>query len=757
MGLFFGLAGVAGCDSQPDQDELQALLHDDDLTSLIGTARVAAERGDGGGAGFNGFPFGTWFFDDCNAARTNLGDSSPSGNTAFRSVGVTCAPGIAGQAVSLGVKEDIVYVPDQPDFTFESGLTVAGWVNPTSITGTRTLIRKRDRGTSSFALVLNSTGKFQFVVNLGAKAISVTSPQKATPGVFQHVAGTYDGNTLRLYVNGFEVKGLGATGTVPPGPGPLLIGNDGSERRFDGLIDNVHFEGRALSNAEVLALTCIRQFPTFEVTPQVSDPTPPGVPASFDVAVTNRNGGNCAPLTFQFRQDNFFVPGITIDPPSFQPITSPPVANGATTHFTMTATADASVEPQTFFLGFQLFATDGSFFTFGSVLFVVDEPLGCHVSTPRELMIKNVSVVDDPVRTTNGGVWTFRHLMESMAPTPEDAPAMVEAMMRSFTTTQTINGFDVAPRPNVEAFILNGWPRTPDGALDLDQAPLRLLAIVNRFDLRNLANGDAGEGRFVFGFISPGFFPLEATMILEYKLPAADDTDVLGWAQAFHALGALPFGEEYNAALQGVTEAFVARGARPGQINDSAISVVRTNELNGDNIRWQLREFVLSPVTGMLVPATVKLTPDVGFNNTDTLAGFINDNEASILAETHTVPDQLLGQSFAAGAVFNDFFNFWSAPGINNNEARHHFALNTCNGCHSQRETGTSFLQIFPRFPGNESNLSGFLTGITVFDPQDGQPRTFNDLGRRKADLNAVVCGGGAAGTMLPKGIDRVH
>ena len=242
-------------------------------------------------------------------------------------------------------------------------------------------------------------------------------------------------------------------------------------------------------------------------------------------------------------------------------------------------------------------------------------------------------------------------------------------------------------------------------------------------------------------------------MILEYKLPAADDTDVLGWAQAFHALGALPFGEDYNAALQGVTEAFVARGARPGHPNDSAINVVRTNELPGDFIRWQLREFVLSPVTGRLVPATVKLTPDLGFNNSDTLAGFINANEASIIAETHTVPDQLLGQNFAAGAVFNELFNFWFAPGINNPEARHKFALNTCNGCHSQ-ETGTIFLQIGVRFPGQESPLSQFLTGVTVSDPFTGQPRTFNDLGRRRSDLTAIVCGGGAT---LRKGISRVH
>jgi hypothetical protein len=141
--------------------------------------------------------------------------------------------------------------------------------------------------------------------------------------------------------------------------------------------------------------------------------------------------------------------------------------------------------------------------------------------------------------------------MEAMAPTPADAPAMVEDMLDTFTVAQTIDGFTVDPRPNIQSFVLANWPRTPDGALDLAQAPLRLQAIVNRFDLRNLANGDAGEGRFVFNFTFFGF-PLQANLILEYKLPAATDADVLAWAQAFHGLGGL------------ACSTISARGSRPG-------------------------------------------------------------------------------------------------------------------------------------------------------------------------------------------------
>ncbi|HET7505518.1 MAG TPA: LamG domain-containing protein [Kofleriaceae bacterium] len=767
------LVGAAGaCQSDDDeQAELQALLHDEPLKQIPPGASVqptqVAPLGSatptGAEAASSGPPVGDWKFDDCAADHTQLFDSTMFGNTAFRAVNAACAPGVQGQGVAIANPEDIVYVPDQPNFRFEDGVTVAGWFKPTTTSGTRTLIRKRDRDTSSFALVLTG-GKFQFVASFGdGRAASVTAPTKAKAGVFQHVAASYDGATLRLYLNGVEVTTFNVAGTIPVGAGPLLMGNDGSERRFNGTVDGVTFATHALTADEVLGLTCLPSPPTLVTTPASLGPAAPGVPATLDVALTNNNPiGACAPIRFQFVA---FSNTLQLDPPPFMPVLTPPIASGETGHITVTATAPATAEPgSTLFLQLQVFENTTQFFDFRTVSFEVAAAQGaCQVSSARELMITDLSVVDDPVRTTfdpssmdpRNGAWTFKRLMEDMAPSAADAPAMVEAVLTSFTQTQTINGFSIAARPDMQPLILSVWPRTPDGKLDLAQAPFRLQAIVNRFDLRNLANGDAGEGRFVFAFNGPGGFPLQATMIFEYKLPAATEQDVVGWAQAFHALGAMSFGEGYNAALQAVTDRFAGRGARPGHPNGSAINAVRTNEI-AFSAPWELRQFGLSATTGLLEPQTVDLTPDGRFNNTDKLAAFINANQAQIIAEAHTVPAALDGEPFAAGAIFNDLTT-WFAPGVDP-EARHHFALNTCNGCHSAQETGVVFLQISPRFPGSPAQLSGFLTGTTINDPVTGQPRVFNDLRRRRLDLEGVVCPSpGIARPSLRKGISRVH
>lgn len=781
IALSFVFLGAAGCGAVSSDDssqaELQALLHDEPLASaqaastgaglggpdagLIGGEDAGSVFGsdgggfvtpdagliddpDGGGVlldagGRDGGGFGAlgvWPFDDCNSGRTNLNDQGPNGNTAFRAVNVACVAGISGQAVSLSSpNEDIITVPDQPNFVFNSGVTVAGWFNPSSVQQTSSLIRKRQDDSSAFVLAIHG-GRYRFVVDLGqGRAAAVSSRDRAVVGRWTHVAATYDGAMLRLYVDGLEVGSTRVRSPIRNSSGPILMGNDGTHRLFRGLIDNAFLDARALSAAEVNELLCVRASPSISVTPTVSAPTLPGATANYDVVITNHDSPQCAPSDFAF-VTNVFLPGLNVFP-GFLPVSQ--LAAGSSTNFVLSATADDSVEPGTITIPVQVFSQLTGAFASASVDFVLADT-GCRVRPTRELMITSPSVVDDPQRTTGAGSWTFRHLAESMAATPADAPAMVEAMLTTFTVPQTINGFTVNARPGMQALILANWPRI-NGELDLSAAPFTLQAIVNRLDLQAPAQGDAGEGRFVFAFNAPGgTFPLEATLIFEYKLPISSPDGVLDWAQAWHALGALPFpSEEYNAALEVITERFAGRGARPGATNGSAINTVRTNEIDlGDNRRWELREFRLSALTGRLVPSTLDRTPDLSFNGTPTLASFVNANEASILSETHQVPSDFQGAPFAAGAVFNDLVS-WIAPGINDNEARFRFSQNTCNGCHSP-ETNTFFLQVTPRFPGGEAFLSGFLGGTVAFDPVTGAPRAFNELGRRTTGMRGLVC-----------------
>jgi hypothetical protein len=380
------------------------------------------------------------------------------------------------------------------------------------------------------------------------------------------------------------------------------------------------------------------------------------------------------------------------------------------------------------------------------------------LASSKSLMVTDLSVVEDPARTAwrgsmttaSDGAWSFGRLMANMAG-PHNPSDFVRNWLKNWETARQVNHFTVAARPNIKSLVIDPWPRLQNGKLDLTRAPMRLLAIVYRPDLRDLSKRKAGEGRFVFGVLDPAGAPLSFTVILEYSLPAKTKTDVRKWALAFQKLSTLKFGSTYNRALEKITTRFTGKNVAPTNINGSGISQVRTNEI-ALNSPWELREFRLHTRNKSLREVTVQQTPALDFNNATLLADWVNANAAAIIGgsgnKSIEVPFSFNGIPFRAGAIANNI-DVWDSSATNR-EAMFRVAINTCNGCHGA-ETTTGFLHISPRERGSASSLSGFITGtttgtpgtttISVSDPRDGSTtREFNELEFRKADLAAIIC-----------------
>ena len=300
--------------SDDGQTRWEALMSDGDPSQIApGAMRPPPPPPPSGrfcpGNDCSGSPLAQWTFDDCGAtASTELSDTaftSPITHPAYRAVGVACVPGVAGAAVRLAADEDIVYSPDQADYVFDQGLTVAAWINPDRITGTQSIARKRFDGGSSFVVAIDGR-KLVFALKLaGGKTVGIAAGG-LTAGKFTHVAATYDGKDAILYVDGVAAAKAHAVGKIAPGAGPIFIGNDASGREMKGIVDSVWLNTLAAPAAVIQDLTCVRQPPVVALTPAMTDPQVAGASVPFDLAITDANGPSCAASTFQYFVQPFF-------------------------------------------------------------------------------------------------------------------------------------------------------------------------------------------------------------------------------------------------------------------------------------------------------------------------------------------------------------------------------------------------------------------------------------------------------------------
>ncbi len=93
-------------------------------------------------------------------------------------------------------------------------------------------------------------GRFDFYMKINGTIQHIHAGVPAV-GEWYHVAGTYDGTTMRLYVDGVEIGSRTVSGTVGAG---LDVQINSNNERFDGLLDDVRVYDRALSPCEIALL-----------------------------------------------------------------------------------------------------------------------------------------------------------------------------------------------------------------------------------------------------------------------------------------------------------------------------------------------------------------------------------------------------------------------------------------------------------------------------------------------------------------------
>ena len=216
---------------------------------------------------------GHWEVDE--GSGTMLLDSSGLGNDATISGSTTWVPGVIGDAVSFNGTGDYATVTDDASLDITDQITIATWVRPETA-ATQYLVKKASLSASpgGYELALSSptaanVQKFfvRFNRNATGDTYRVNSDEPYPLDTWSHVAATYDGSTIRLYVNGVEAAPpLAAAISIESNDLPLRFSGDMGSAIYDldGSLDDIRIYHRSLNPSEIAALASVNVAPIAE-------------------------------------------------------------------------------------------------------------------------------------------------------------------------------------------------------------------------------------------------------------------------------------------------------------------------------------------------------------------------------------------------------------------------------------------------------------------------------------------------------------
>lgn len=154
---------------------------------------------------------------------------------------------------------DYIDIGKDSSLKMTDGLTISAWINMASYTPHYQNIisdHAPNEVTEGPGKILRfECNTLQFIVGgihgWGTSIYVKYTFDNTMLGTWQHIVGTYDRNTVRLYLNGEEVDSRLYTAPLTVNTNHILIGKSGFGEYLNGIVDDVRIYNRALSASEV--------------------------------------------------------------------------------------------------------------------------------------------------------------------------------------------------------------------------------------------------------------------------------------------------------------------------------------------------------------------------------------------------------------------------------------------------------------------------------------------------------------------------
>src|SRR5207342_2184403 len=131
-----------------------------------------------------------------------------------------------GNALSFNGSNSTVSAANSASLGLTTGMTLEAWVKPTALASWNTAVFKERTGYYGWALYVNTGTNRPSANNFTSGDNDIRGTAQVAANAWTHLAATYDGTVLALYVNGTQAATLLASGPMNSGTGPLRIGGN---------------------------------------------------------------------------------------------------------------------------------------------------------------------------------------------------------------------------------------------------------------------------------------------------------------------------------------------------------------------------------------------------------------------------------------------------------------------------------------------------------------------------------------------------
>ena len=231
-------------------------------------------------------------------AGTTLADLSGNGNVATISGATWTTVGKFGSALEFNGTNAVATVQNAASLQLTTGMTLEAWVYPTATPSSwRSVVTKN---VDSYYLMASGSNNLPTAGGTWASGNQNTSGGTGLAvNAWTHLAATFDGATVRLYVNGAQVASQAQATPLAPTTGTLQIGGNAYPGEFfAGRIDEMRIYNRALTAAEIGTDMNTPLAPVADTTPPVlSNAQPSGTLAAgttqTTISVSSNENATC--------------------------------------------------------------------------------------------------------------------------------------------------------------------------------------------------------------------------------------------------------------------------------------------------------------------------------------------------------------------------------------------------------------------------------------------------------------------------------